>query len=49
MLYCLQKCVGADGVELEDYNPKAFHKVPDGLESSHLNVEETSDALFSPY
>ena len=49
LLYCLQNCVEADGVKLEDCSLKAFHKVPNGLGSSHSNVKKTSEAQFSPY
>ena len=35
-------------IKLEDQGPKTFHKVPNGLESLHPDMEKTSDTLFSP-
>ena len=48
LFHRLQDNIGAYDVELEDCGPKTFHKVPDGLGSPYLNVEKTSDTLFSP-
>ena len=39
LLHCWQDTIGAYDVQLEDGDPKTFHKILDGLESPHSNVE----------
>ena len=36
----------AYGFEMEDCDPKTLHEISDGIESSHSDVEKTSDDLF---
>ena len=47
LFHCLKFSVKAYGIMLEDCNPKAFHKVFDGLGSPHSDMEKTGNALFS--
>ena len=48
LFHCLQDSVGTYDIKLEDLDSKTFHKVLDGLESSHPDAKKTSDALLPP-
>ena len=47
LLHYQQDRVWAHDIELEDRSPKTLHKVPNGLKSHHLDMEETGNALPS--
>ena len=47
VFHFLQDSVGTYDIELEDCDPKMFHKVPDGLESPHPDAEKNGDTLLS--
>ena len=42
----MQDCVWAHSFELDDRGLETLHKVPDGLRSSHVDVEKASNALL---